>query len=354
MGKSYSWEGSCLTELPRSTRAILDLLSRSQPGASLDVGSFQGAVARAAGCAYLHDNLIACEAARSTGATPVLHSDMLPVGPFHTIYFDAREYDPSLAVETLAQAGIRLAPGGVVITTAPAQAVEELFEQVEAHGEAVIASRPRPGAYKPVWPTYTVTYGDRSVNVATAPGIFSPRGLDTGTAIMLSQIEASPGARFLDLGCGAGVVSLVASTIWGCHVTAVDVSARALRMTATNAPGVEVLPSDGFTQLGDRQFEIVASNPPYHTDFGVAKAFIEGAHRRLTMGGRLCLVVKRADWYVQRIRSVFGGCRVHEEAGYVVITAEKREPRDAKLNAAPPPTTRKHAKRMLQTHRRKR
>lgn len=337
-----------LEAVTRTTRALLDLLPKAAaPGPTLDIGSDGGAVALEAGCPYLHADLPACEQARAAGAMPVIHSDALPAGPFGTISFDARTYETALALETLAQAAVRLAPGGVVLTTARRADVAALFGEVEEHGEALLARSPISGAYRPEWPVYEFEFGGRVWQVRSGPGVFSPRGLDEGTRVMLQQMAVPAGARFLDLGCGAGAVSLIASEAWGCQVTAVDVNARALRLTAMNAPRAEVLASDGLTALSDREFDVIASNPPYHTDYAVAKAFIEGAHRRLAMGGTLCLVVKKADWYVQKVRTIFGGCRVHEEAGYTLLIAEKRERRPAAAAGAPvASTTKKHAKRM--------
>lgn len=332
-----------MTELPRSTRALLVLLDRRPNGPVLDIGSYLGAVAREIGCTYANVDLTACI---GSGLADTLHTDELPAGPYGAIFFDAREYDPALAAETVASAAQRLSAGGVLITTARPVDVEACFERVEAAGEAVLAACPRPGIGLPPWPTYEAEFEGRTYRIQSAPGVFSPRHLDEGSAFMLGEIEHRPGARFLDLGCGAGIVSRIASEAWGCQVTAVDVNARALRLTAINAPEAEVLASDGLSALGARQFDIIASNPPYHTDFGVAKAFIEGAHRHLAMEGMLYLVIKRADWYVQKVRAVFGGCRVAERDGYTVIAAQKRPAKPRPAAPAAPATTKKHAKRM--------
>lgn len=336
-----------MIDQPRSTRALLDLLERRRPGPALDVGSHRGAVAQALGCPYIHVDLVACQ---HVGVPEVTHADMLPDGPFGTVWFDAREYDPGLAAETVAQAVSRLAPDGLLITTARRADVEEYFAAVDTVGEALVAWYPLLDSDPPEWPRYEAEFGWRVYKIQSAPGIFSPRRLDEGTRFMLEQIKVEPGARFLDLGCGAGVVSKIASEAWGCQVTAVDVNARALRLATINAPKADVVASDGFRQLGGRQFEVIASNPPYHTDFAVAKAFIEGAYGRLAMGGTLYLVVKRSDWYIQKVRAVFGGCRVLQEGEYTVLVAEKREPR-AKAGAREEATatTRKHAKRQALT-----
>ncbi len=332
--------------LPRTTRALLRLLDRSEPGPALDIGSHEGAVARAVGCRYVHVDLTACEAARRAGAPEPLHTDLLPEGGFRTIYFDARTYEPGLTLETIAQAAQRLSSDGVLITTARRPDIQPFFTEMEEAGEAYVARCPLRSGPLPAWPTFEVAFGGTTYRIQSAPGVFSPRKPDEGTLLMLAQIEAAPGQHFLDLGCGTGIVSKIASEGWNCPVTAVDISARALRVTALNAPRAEVIASDGFAGLNGRRFDIVASNPPYHTDFAVAKAFIEGAFAHLEQGGRLYLVVKRAEWYVTKVRHVFGGCRTVADKGYTVIVAEKREKRPPNPLMQTTPTTRKHAKRV--------
>jgi 16S rRNA (guanine1207-N2)-methyltransferase len=340
--------GSQMRDQPRSTRALLELLHYSAPGATLDIGSDLGAIAQVTGCAYVDADLVSCELAQQAGVSIVQHSDVLPGGMYSTICFDARTYDPGLAADTVAQTARILAPDGVLITTARLADVESAFGEVTAHGEALIARAPRREVKGPDWPTYTVDFDGRTFTIQSGPGVFSPRGLDEGTRFMLEQIKAQPGARLLDLGCGIGIVSLIATELWDCDVTAVDVNARALRLTAINAPRAQVVASDGLRGLGEEPFALIASNPPYHTDFAVAKQFIEGAHRHLSPGGILYLVVKRADWYIQKVRQLFGGCRIATRDGYTVIIAERME-RTVKATPPAPSMTRKHAKRMAAT-----
>ena len=49
----------------------------------------------------------------------------------------------------------------------------------------------------------------------TEDGVFSPSGIDKGTLAMLSQVVFSPGDRVLDLGCGYGVVGILAAKLIG-------------------------------------------------------------------------------------------------------------------------------------------
>src|SRR5699024_5343550 len=54
-----------------------------------------------------------------------------------------------------------------------------------------------------------VVLAGRAVTVQTAGGIFSPDGVDKGTAVLLKHAPAPPATgTFLDLGCGWGPMAL--------------------------------------------------------------------------------------------------------------------------------------------------
>ena len=58
----------------------------------------------------------------------------------------------------------------------------------------------------------------------------------------------------------------------------------------------------------------------------MAKHFLEKGFNRLTLGGKLYMVVKRKEWYKNKLISLFGGVRVEYIDGYYVLCAEKRSP----------------------------
>ncbi len=164
----------------------------------------------------------------------------------------------------------------------------------------------------------------------THPNVFSPQTVDRGTLAMLSLVEFSDGDKVLDLGCGYGVVGILAAKIIGTqNVTLCDISRHSVALSIQNAAAngvheLTVIQSDGFDQVTDDGYTWILSNPPYHVDFSVPKRFIEGSYKRLAIGGRLVMVTKRLDWYKNKITSVFGGVRVHEIDGYYVFISEKR------------------------------
>lgn len=164
----------------------------------------------------------------------------------------------------------------------------------------------------------------------THAGLFSPEHVDRGTLAMLSVAGFAPGMKVLDLGCGCGVVGIVAAKKCGSeNVWLVDIDPLAVRTARENAAlngvqGVRCVLSDGVSGLDAAGFELILSNPPYQSDFSVAKAFIEKGFNRLAVGGRLLMVTKRREWYKNRLIAIFGGVRIREIDGYYVFEAEKK------------------------------
>jgi len=175
------------------------------------------------------------------------------------------------------------------------------------------------------------TLFDMDFTFETHPSCFSPNGVDRGTLAMLRQVKAVPVGKVLDLGCGYGVVGIVLAKRMGgsAQIYMCDVQAEALRCAQKNirhnhVEGIHIIESDGFTNLNETGFDLILSNPPYHTDFSIAKSFIEKGFNRLQLGGKLMMVTKRKDWYKNKLTAIFGGVTTFEDDGYYIFTAEKR------------------------------
>ena len=170
----------------------------------------------------------------------------------------------------------------------------------------------------------------QQVSLETRPGLFSPEHVDRGTLAMLSHVKIASGMRIMDLGCGCGVVGIVAAKIAGEeNVFMSDADPMAVETARRNAErngvgGVRLYVSDGFRDVDASGFDLILSNPPYQTDFSVAKGFIEKGFNRLKIGGKLYMVTKRRAWYKNKMISVFGGVEIRETDGYYVFIAERR------------------------------
>ena len=170
----------------------------------------------------------------------------------------------------------------------------------------------------------------QQVSLETCDGLFSPGHVDRGTLAMLSHVNIEAGMRVMDLGCGCGVVGIVAAKIAGEeNVFMSDADPLAVETARRNVErngvaGVSIYLSDGFRNVDAGGFDLILSNPPYQTDFSVAKGFIEKGFNRLKIGGRLFMVTKRREWYKNKLISVFGGVEIRETDGYYVFIAQRR------------------------------
>ena len=183
--------------------------------------------------------------------------------------------------------------------------------------------------------TISVEAAGQRLELETRPGLFSPEHADRGTLAMLSRARLEPGMKVLDLGCGCGLVGILAARICGEeNAVLLDVDPLAVEVSRRNAerngvPGVKIVLSDGFASLDETGFDLILSNPPYQSDFSVAKGFIEKGFNRLKLGGTLLMVTKRRDWYRNKLSAIFGGVRIWEIDGYLVFEAQKRDARYA-------------------------
>jgi release factor glutamine methyltransferase len=125
--------------------------------------------------------------------------------------------------------------------------------------------------YKPLLVKYLSRermYRYKDIRLLIAPEVFHP-GFFFSTQILLKYINSIPlhGKKFLELGCGSGLISIVAAKK-GARVTASDINPVAVeyleRNSLQNNVQVETITSDLFSTIPGQQFDIIAINPPYY------------------------------------------------------------------------------------------
>jgi len=179
----------------------------------------------------------------------------------------------------------------------------------------------------------TLTINDHDFVFETSPTLFSPNQIDKGTLVMLEVINFSHEDKVLDLGCGYGVVGIVAAKHTSPkNVYMSDNNKQAIKYAKKNIAlnklsDINVIESNAYENINTASFTIIASNPPYHADFSVPKLFIKKGFNRLAIGGKFFMVTKRKDWYKNKFIAIFGGVRIHEKDGYFVFEAQKRSQR---------------------------
>ena len=172
---------------------------------------------------------------------------------------------------------------------------------------------------------------------ATNSNLFSPNQPDRGTLAMLSKVDFRPGDKVLDLGCGYGLVGILAAKKIGPeHVVMVDNDDECIHYARLNAErngvsSIKIIKSDGLDDMDETGFTLILCNPPYHVDFAVPKRFVHKGFNRMQLNGRFYMVTKRLLWYKNKLTGIFGGVRVDEIDGYHVFMSIKKNMTYAKV-----------------------
>jgi 16S rRNA (guanine1207-N2)-methyltransferase len=173
------------------------------------------------------------------------------------------------------------------------------------------------------------------MRLTTASGVFSHGRVDIGTAVLFRQADPpTVGDRFLDLGCGYGVIACALalarpeSRVW-----AVDVNERALDLTRRNAHRIGV--ADRITAVlpdavpDDVAFDGIWSNPPIRIGKAALHELLLGWLSRLAPSGAATMVVGKnlgADSLQRWLREQGYGCdRLGSAKGFRVLRVVQLE-----------------------------
>jgi 16S rRNA G1207 methylase RsmC len=144
-------------------------------------------------------------------------------------------------------------------------------------------------------PVHAEVWG-RAFDLTSGSGVFAQGRLDVGTAILFRETEPPAARRYLDLGCGYGVIGLaLAAVVPGSVVRAVDVNERAVLLANENAAALRV--SDRFAAVtpagvpAAEEYDEIWSNPPIRIGKEALHDLLLTWLPRLAPGGRAVLVV---------------------------------------------------------------
>lgn len=164
-------------------------------------------------------------------------------------------------------------------------------------------------------------------------GLFSPREIDEGTALLLRYLDIQPTDDCFDLGCGYGVIGLVMAHLAPQGQTLmVDKDFVAVEYANRNAAlngisNAHAILSNGFQHIDPTlRFDVVASNIPAKVGKEMMAILLHDMHHHLKPGGRIYLVTINGlrEYMKRNLQAVFGNySKLKQGANYTVAYATK-------------------------------
>lgn len=182
---------------------------------------------------------------------------------------------------------------------------------------------------------FSETLRGRTYTFLSDAGVFSKKGVDYGSRLLIDHMEIPERARVLDVGCGYGPIGLAAAAL--AHrgeATLLDINARAVELARANAErngfaNVRVLQSDALAEVRGETFDRVLTNPPIRAGKDVVHRIFEQACDALVSGGQLWVVIRKKQGSPSafaKLEALFGEGQVDEvtkDKGYRIFRAHK-------------------------------
>jgi 16S rRNA (guanine1207-N2)-methyltransferase len=145
----------------------------------------------------------------------------------------------------------------------------------------------------------------RQFTFHTSSGVFSKKGIDRGTQLLIERMEIKPRDRVLDLGCGYGPIGIVAAHLAPAgQVVMTDVNKRAVKLARkgireNGIENAEVRQGDLYEPVKGEVFDVILCNLPMSAGLDLVFRIIRESGDFLVPGGA-------SRWWLGR---VMGGSR---------------------------------------------
>jgi 16S rRNA (guanine1207-N2)-methyltransferase len=163
-------------------------------------------------------------------------------------------------------------------------------------------------------------------------GVFSYRGLDFGSKILIEQASIKESHKtVIDMGCGYGVIGVALARKYpNKAVYAYDINKRAVELAKRNAVknnvNVQAFESDLFSNVKVKA-DVIFSNPPIRAGKDVIFKLYEDAYKNLSEDGELWIVIRTkqgAESTKKKLEEIFGNVEtIYQKKGYRIYKSVK-------------------------------
>ncbi len=158
----------------------------------------------------------------------------------------------------------------------------------------------------------------------SASGIFSATEIDTASKLLIESAEIPTHSRILDLGCGYGMIGIVAAkSCPTCYVILTDINRRAVKLAKENillnrVGHAEVRQGDIYESVQDGKFDVILLNPPMVAGRDIVMRMIKQAPNYLNKNGSLQIVAnknKGGKFLFDEMKKIFKDVKVLKKSG---------------------------------------
>ncbi len=168
----------------------------------------------------------------------------------------------------------------------------------------------------------------RKFEFLTCGGVFSYKKIDKGTELLVRHMQIKEDDKVLDLGCGYGVLGIVAAKLTKNQVILTDINKRAVKLARKNLElndieNAEVRRGNLYEPVKNEKFDVILCNLPISAGLETVYKIVEEAKEHLNKGGTLQVVVRKGHKRIeQKILEIFGNVKtLSKKGGYRVYLA---------------------------------
>ena len=165
------------------------------------------------------------------------------------------------------------------------------------------------------------TIRDEWISLYVASGTFSSKKIDKGSMILAEYMRVKENDSVLDLGCGTGIIGLIAAKLTKNEVVLTDINLRAVEIAKVNTKkmsNIKVLQGDLYEPVKNKKFDVILINMPQNAGKDICSKMILQAKDYLNKNGSLQIVEmhnKGGKYFEELLKKTFGNLEVLAKKG---------------------------------------